>query len=774
MRKEILLNEDWRFFRGDIENPTPATKGPVYAQSKTERKLSGPASYNYNCDKSDDGYQSNRETKSVGWQKVNLPHDYIVLQDNVESENNALGYFHYQNAWYRKHFVLPKDSEGKRVTLRFDGVAGKSTIYLNGCLMHHNFSAYNTFEINISSNVYYDKENIIAVYIDTSEWEGWWYQGGGIYRNVHLSITEPCAIDLWGVYAPYEKIDEHTWRVNFETTVVNDYYNDQEVTVKSYLLDAKGTTIAEAFGKGNIALREKGVLQYSADVKDPLLWDLDAPNLYTVKTQLFSFNEIIDENITRIGFRTIDISVQKGLLINGKKTYIKGVCAHQDFGLTGLAVPDNVAKYKVKLIKEMGANGYRTSHYQQTESYMDAFDEMGFIVMDEARWFEDTEESLKQLESLVKRDRNRPSVFFWSTSNEEYFHVTDVGRRLHRAISAHIRKFDKTRIITAAVDKAPDKCTIYDDCEIIGINYNLNIYDTVHKQYPNKVIFASECCGVPTVRDWNYPTNNYGRVRDYDTDTAAWPNSRERTWNYLMARPYVIGCYQWDAVEHRGEAAWPMICSKSGAIDLFLQRKGAFYQNKSFWTSEPMVYLNTHWNFKGLENSERLVPVYTNCDEVELFLNGESLGRKTIERYGHGEWLVPYKVGELIAKGYIKGNEVCSDIRETTGEPKTLKLTKLDAPFSANGRDLALFICECLDDKKRVVPNADEFVEFTADNGATVVATGSDNCDHNKVNLPYRKMYMGKILVAVMPQKNNPDFELTAISEKCGSAAIKV
>ncbi len=763
MRREILLNDRWLFHKGDIDCAVPPHKGLIYCQSKTERKLIGPASYLY-FDKPDPFYVPGVEMRAQRWCRVTLPHDYVINQDLNADENNALGYCHYDNAWYRKHFTV-EDADGKRVLIRFDGIAGESTIYLNGCLLYHNYSRYNSFEIDITDYVYLDKENVLAVYVNTKEFEGWWYQGGGIYRDVYLTITDPVAIDLWGVYAPAKKIDDNTWEVDFETTVVNTEYEDCFVTVKSMIIDDNGNCVAVGTGHGTIKSREKGNLQYFTTVTNPKLWDCENPNLYSVKT-ILKLNDVeIDENVTRIGFRTVEITAKEGLLLNGKKTIIKGVCAHQDFGLTGIAVQKNVAKYKMSLIKEMGANGYRTSHYQQTEAYLDACDEMGFLVMDEARWFESTKEGLDQLESLIKRDRNRPSVIFWSTSNEEPFHVTENGKRIHRAIAAHIRKFDKTRYIVAAQDKTPDNSTIYDFCDLIGINYNLNIYDTVHEQCPEKAIIASECCAVGTVRDWNFPSDNNGRIQDIDRDTNSWFLCREKTWKFLMERPYVIGGYQWAAVEHRGEAVWPRACSVSGAIDLFLQKKGAFYQNQSHWTEKPMVHIVPHWNFEGLEGKEILVTVYTNCDETELFLNGKSQGKKQIEKYGHGEWNVPYRAGKLEVKGYKDGVLVATDEKETTKRPEKLRLT-LNNDFSCNGKDIALFTCECLDSEGRVVPDAEEFVRFSVDSPAVIVGTGSDICDHINVTAPERKMYMGKITVAVKPGDKTL-FTLIAQSANC-------
>ena len=769
MRTQIQLNDGWLFHKGDIKVARPADKGPTYTQSKTVRKLIGPAAYGY-YDKPD-SYDLDGDVRSEGWKYVNVPHDYIIDQDNDPSQNNAHGFFKYDNAWYRRHFKLEEDARGKRILLMFEGIAGNSTIYLNGCLMKHNFSSYNSFFVDISANVYFDRENVIAVYVNTEEFEGWWYQGGGIYRDVSLLITDPVAIDVYGVYAPAKKVGEKQWRVDFETTLLNDTYEDRTVTVVSGIYDSDGNKVATAKSEGTVPLREKLTLKYSAEVYNPLLWDTENPNLYTVKTVLTEKDGMTDESTTRIGFRTVELDPEKGLLLNGEKTFIKGLCCHQDFGLTGIAVPQNIAKYKIKLMKEMGANGFRTSHYQNSTATMDALDELGFLVMDETRWFEATEEAMEQLETLVKRDRNRPSVIFWSTGNEEPLQATENGRLIHKAMAAKIKKLDNTRFITAAECHSPDNSTIYDDCDLVGINYNLELYDKIYEQYPDKLFFASECCATGTIRDWNLPSNLNGKIIDKDHDTNNWFKGREKTWKFLKERPYIIGAYQWAAVEHRGEAEWPVVYSKSGAIDLFLQKKGAFYQNKSLWTDEPMAHIVPHWNFKGLEGEPIPVTVYTNCDELELFLNGESLGRKPIEKYGHGEWQVNYVPGTLTVKGYREGKPVAEDQRKTSRSADRLVL-RADNKFEANGTDIALFTCECIDEDGLPVPNAAEYVKFSVTAPAKIIGTGSANDDHNRVSLAERRMYAGKISIAVRPAKGQKILELFAESDRCGIAKI--
>ncbi len=771
MRTILNLNSGWLFHKGDIKIPRPFEKNPVYIQSKLVRKLVGPASYNYVDRPNEQLQQAGVSGSAEGWQSVNLPHDYVVLGDALPEYNGAHGYFKYENAWYRKHFRFEEDVRGKRITLQFGGIAGASTVYLNGCLLKHNFSSYNSFEIDITNNLYYDADNVIAVYTSTEDFEGWWYQGSGIYRDVKLVITEPVCIEQYGVFAPYKKINDTDWQINFETTVLNTTYEAASAEITSEVINKKGEVVAAVSARCDIPVRDKNTVKYSCVLNNPDLWDLENPNLYTVKTTL-SHKGKTDEDVTRIGFREVMLDADKGLFLNQKHIKLKGVCMHQDFGLSGIALPNNVAKYKVSLMKQMGANGFRTAHYQHCDATMDALDEQGFIVMNEARWFETNDEAIEQLTTLVKRDRNRPSVVFWSTGNEEPTHITDMGERVHRALYEVIRKLDNTRFITTAEDRKPLESTVYKDCDLVAVNYHIGDHDSLHEMYPDKPIVASECCATGTSRDWHFG-DTVGRATAWDKDTNVYFLGREKTWRHIAERDYMIGLYQWVAVDHRGEAVWPMLSSKSGSLDLFLQKKGGFYQNKSHWTDEPMVHILPHWNFKGLEGEPIKATVYTNCEEVELFLNGESLGKQRPEKYGRGEWDVEYTSGSLRAVGYNNGVAVSEQERTTTGDGERLEL-KMDLPCKADGSEIALFTCTVLDKNGLEVPTAEDFVEFFATNGAEVVATGSDSCDPRSISNKSRKMYMGKITVAVKPKKDEKSFELYAKSGKLGYKKLTV
>ncbi len=771
MREKIHFSRDWKFHMGDIKSELPSYKGFAYISAKTERAHIGPACKNYLV--STDNFQLNTEHNSQKWETVHLPHDYMLGVPVDRRYNNALGFVKRENAWYRKSFVLTECDRGKRLTLLFEGVATHATVYINGMLMAHNMCGYTAFEVDITDAVKFDAPNVLAVYVNTEQNEGWWYEGGGIYRHVWLIKTDRTAIDLWGIYAKPIRVSDTDWNVELEVTVRNDFDEDKDIRLSAELLDQNNVRVASHEMCGRVEYRDKQVFRSVITLRSPALWSPDSPVQYTAQVTVTRDGEEVDGDRVRFGFRTFELSPDKGLFINGKHYLIKGVCGHATCGLTGKAVPDNLYRYRVKMMKDMGANGYRTTHYPQNEALMDALDENGFIVMNETRWFESTKEGKEQLEMLVKRDRNRPSVFFWSIGNEEPHHTTDEGRRIAASLKAVVKKLDSERPVIVASDK-PTTATVYDVTDVIGINYCYAAFDETHEKYPDKMIISSECCATGSTRGW------YGdvfeieaRLPAYDRDANHYFVSREKTWKAIAARAYIAGCYQWIFMDHKGEAVWPRLCSVSGAFDMFYQKKDAFYQNLSHWSDIPMVHLLPHWNHKGLEGEPIKVFAYTNAERLELFLNGVSLGEQVMEPYGHGEWNVPYEPGTLCVKAYNRGVLVATDERTTTGAPARLKLTLETPELSANGEDIALVTCSVIDADGNEVPDATPKVSFRVEGAGTFHTSGSDNTDHASPFSTSRKMYAGKISVAVRTKPEAGEIKVFAYNEKLGNTVLK-
>ena len=752
MREKILFNNDWNFHRGDIQQDYPRIKAMAYRSAKTERYLMGPAAQTYAIPGVSVLKGAKAEFKSEHWEKIELPHDYMAGDEPDQKYNEALGFCKYDNAWYLKRFNLPEKDRSKRLTLLFDGVATHATVMLNGCLLKHNFCGYTPFEVDITDMAKFgegnDQVNFLAVYVNTDEHEGWWYEGAGIYRNVWLIKTEKVSIDLWGVYANPKKGEGDAWTVKTEVTLRNDTQTRKSTRVLGEILDAEGNVIATAEAAGMIPDREKRTLKYEFAVSAPRLWSPDDPYQYRMRTTLFAGKKEVDQTLIKFGFRTLRADKDEGLFINDKKYIIKGVCCHENCGLTGKYVPDNIQRYRVQLLKEMGANGYRTSHYPQSEAIMDALDENGFIVMNETRWFESTDEGKQQLETLIKRDRNRPGVIFWSLGNEEPHHCTEQGVRILRSLVPFTRKLDPSdRFIMTAITHPGAIC--YDEVDVVGTNYLWKYIDEIHDKASHKPFVSSECGATGSTRGWYFDDDpSRGFTTAYDHDINATFMSRENTWKAIMNRPWFMGGYQWTGFEYRGEAAWPRLCSQSGAIDLYLQKKDAFYQNQSHWLETPMIHLLPHWNFKGREGEILKVWAYTNQGAAELFLNGESLGKREIEKWGHAEWQVPFAAGELKVIAYDEnGKTVAEDIQRTTGAPVALKL-RLDTPNVKKG-DLAVVTCYAVDAEGNEVPDVSPTVHFMGGGAAKIYSTGSSISDHKTIFSPDREMRAGRITVGV-------------------------
>ncbi|MBQ6614193.1 MAG: DUF4982 domain-containing protein [Clostridia bacterium] len=762
MPEKILFNDGWRFHRGEIEAEYPPFKGAAYMMAKAESQLYGPAAYAYN-DRPDD-FRTRAVHTSEKWEMVDLPHDYVLHQTPKEEYNNTLGFFKYENAWYRKHFTLDESDMQHRLALYFEGVATRCEIFVNGVSVGANYTGYTSFEVDITDFVFFDKENVVAVHVITDRHESWWYEGGGICRNVWFKKTSPLHIPLFGVYVRPEYLGDDRWEVRFETELANDSINKADATVVFTLYDndtkitANASDVLDAYG------RAKAVAK--ATVNSPKIWDVESPNLYKVLTEVYLGDTLCDCETVNTGFRTFK-ATKEGFFLNGRKVKIMGANVHEDFGLTGRAIPENILRHKVRMLREMGANAFRCSHYPHNEATMQALDESGFVVMSETRHYNSSPECLRQLEMLIKRDRNHPSVFFYSLGNEEPRHKYEEGIRMFRRMRALTESIDDTRIITSAFNVSPETGVVMGEVDVIGMNYNLDMYDSARELYPDKPLLATEFAATSTTRGWykeDSPVRGY--MSAYDKDTDALYRSREYCWKFIMASDDILGGYIWDGFEHRGESYWPRICSQAGSIDLFLRKKDAFYQNLSHWGKEPMIHMLPHWNLPEKEGTLVRVCAYTNCEEAELFLGDESFGKKTVGKYDVVDWQVPYVDKRVTVKGYIGGKEAACTFTEKTGKAHRLCL-EVDngGDITANGRDIALVSCYVLDEDGRKIPNASPTVYFTSNKLGKVVGTGSDVCDHERVDLPYRRMREGVIAVAVKVGKEAGTLKVYAESD---------
>jgi len=736
--------------------------GGVYLQKPGEAYPAvGPAKPSYN-DRS--------------WRVVHLPHDYIVEGKFSPNADRNHGYLPVMPAWYRKTFTLPSMDKGKSVWLTFDGIYRDSMIWLNGHFLGEHPSGYTSFHYDISPYANYGGKNVLAIHVDPRQFEGWWYEGGGIYRHVWLNVTNKMHFKPWGIFVtsqlpePKPGIPVLGANVKVQSDLENDNSLPQQAKLISRIVDEHGRVVAS--GATFVSVPAYGMKRFVQNIRvmNPKLWSIDRPYLYKLVSIVEKNGRTIDDKDTLFGIRTIRFDPNTGFYLNGVPVKIKGTCNHQDFAGLGIAVPDNMEYWRVRKLKRMGANAWRMSHNPPTPSLLEACDKLGMLVMDENRHVGDSASNLEDVARMVRRDRNHPSIIMWSMCNEEgYYQGIPKGAVIFKHMMETVRKYDTTRPITCAMNGGwfdPGFSTVEN---LLGVNYNYQVYDRFHQEHPDMPIFGSETASIVSTRGEyvNDPIHTW--VSSYNVTDSAWIPVAER--------PFVAGSFAWTGFDYKGEPTpynWPDINSNFGIMDMCGFPKDNYYYYQAWWKSKPIIHLFPHWNWQGKEGQDIHVIAFSNCAKVELFLNGKSLGAKEMLLYGHLSWEVPYEPGDLSAVGYdTSGNVIAVTNEETTGKPYALKLSTISSGLQANHEDVAVIDVAVVDSKGRVVPTADNLVRFKVVGDGYVAGVGNGNpSDHDPDKANYRKAFNGLCAVDVGTTNTPGSIRLIATSPGLKSAEI--
>ncbi|MCC8168997.1 MAG: hypothetical protein LIO59_01200 [Oscillospiraceae bacterium] len=537
--EKFSLDRDWKFFNGDIPAPEINGHTACYMAAKAGGAI-GAASPDFNTD---------------SWENVNLPHDWAVYNKFEEKWGPSNGYKKRGKGWYKKRFRLDESDRNKQILIEFGGIATHSVIHMNGSVVGRNFCGYNSFTVDVTDMAVYGEQiNELAVFVDATAIEGWWYEGAGIYRHVNLYKKNPLHIKHCGVFIHPEKKTADVWDALTDTTIENSSYEDKSFKLISHIIDSGDNTVGKAetvftVKGGSEAEMNQSLLTYS-----PYIWDIDSPNLYTMLSELYENDELVDSVENKFGFRTISIDCDNGFFLNGRRVTLYGTCNHQDHAGVGVAVPDSINEYRIKLLKEMGSNAYRCAHGNPSSEILDYCDKYGLLVMDENRNFNSSPDGIKQVCDMVMRDRNHPSVIMYSIFNEEPLQGTPTGRKIAARLQSEIKKLDNTRFTLGAMNTGittdGGACDLLD---ITGLNYNTFAYDDFRKKYPKMPMIGSENDSAFQTRGV-YKTDFEEHVIDcYDSEAASWGNTYRDGFKQIDTRPHILGMFIWTGFDYRGE-----------------------------------------------------------------------------------------------------------------------------------------------------------------------------------------------------------------------------
>ena len=739
VRESVLLDKGWKFSLGHAGDPKKdfgcGTEYFNYLTKASSIHNEGPYSLKFD------------DTK---WQDVQLPHDWVTTLPYAAEASHSHGYktvgWKYPESsvgWYRKQFTIPATDLGKRLVLRFDGIFRSAQVWLNGFYMGTEPSGYATQVYDITPYVKYGKENLICVRADATLEEGWFYEGAGIYRDVWLEKMAEVSVAPFGtfVYAELQQPYDHAV-VHVKTEVTNSGLKTQLYEVEQRMLDAEGREVAHVSGiMYPLLAKETRTSDHRIKISNPHLWSTTDPYLYKVETTVKVDGKVTDVYTTTTGLRDIKFDAERGFLLNGEPLKLKGVNMHQDHAGVGSAIPDALQAWRIKQLKQFGCNAYRASHNPMTPALLDICDREGMLVIDENRLMGINDEHLRLLERMIKRDRNHPCIILWSDGNEEWGLENSVqGTRLAEAMREYTRLFDPSRPSTVANAGGTE---LIKGLDVVGFNYIVqNDVDNRKKNNPSwKIVGTEETSGCGT-RGWYFKDANYpGRMVSLNrTNEQGYENIIERGWKFYAERPWAAGLFYWTGFDYRGEPnplSYPAHDSEFGIFDYCGFPKDEAYYLKAWWTQEPVLHIFPHWNLQGHEGEEVELWAYSNCDEVELIVNGKKLGRQQMPKNGHLTWKATYQPGKVVAYGYRNGKRTMTQVIETTKAAYKTVLKADRQELTADGRDVAVVTVEVQDQKGRVVPDACPLLTFTLEGNGRILGAGNGDpmylgADHPK------------------------------------------
>lgn len=782
-RERLLLDYGWRFALGNADEAAKDFGFGAMRNTLTFAKATNvtPAAGTRFDDSS--------------WQAIDLPHDWAI---DLPFQNDPglpahggkpLGraYPATSIGWYRRTFPLPASDGERRLALEFDGVFRDAMVFLNGQYIGENASGYAPFRFDITDFARYGGDNVLCVRVNATLGEGWFYEGAGIYRHVWLVKTAPVHLAAWGTAVRAEQAAT-AWPVTVSSEVENHTAAARLCRLRVRIQDAKGGEVASfASEPARVQPNETATLTATARVHAPALWSLESPHVHRGTVTLEAEGAAVDAEEIPFGFRTARFDANRGFLLNGTPVKIKGTCNHQDHAGVGAALPDALQAYRIRILQGMGSNGCRTSHNPPTPAFLDACDQLGMVVMCETRMMSSTPEGMSQLERMVRRFRNHPSIVLWSMGNEEPEQGTPTGARVVASMKERVRQLDPTRPVTAAqnggwstlVDGQPTRPGVSGVVDAQGCNYNEQNIDAYHAAFPATPIFGSETASAVATRGIYFTDKERGYVTAYDTNVpGSYAKTAEAWWKFYAQRPWLAGGFAWTGFDYRGEPSpyqWPCISSHFGIVDTCGFPKDTYFYYKAWWGDEPVLHLFPHWNWAGREGQPIAVWCHSNLDTVELFVNGTSVGSQPVPRNGHVEWNVPYAAGTLEARGSRNGRVVLTDRRATTGAAAGLKLSADRTQIQADRQDVACVAVSVVDANGATVPTAANLVQFAVTGPGRIIGVGNgDPSSHESDRGPQRSAFNGLAMCLVQALADAGTVEVRASADGLTPATITI